>query len=64
MRWVKLWAVLAGTYLAASLAIGWAVPESPPPGGPFYARLAAVPLAETLVAGWLLSRFRRRAGKP
>jgi hypothetical protein len=62
MPWWKLWIALAGVYLAARLAIAWAVegPETPP--GVVLARLAVVPLAQTAAAGWALSFFRRRSG--
>jgi hypothetical protein len=62
MRWVKLWVALAGVWLAARLAVAWAVGGPETPSGPFLARLAVVPLAQTAAAGWALSLFRRRSG--
>lgn len=59
MRWVKLWAVLAGVYLAARLVIGWAIPGSAELGGAFAARLAVVPILQAAAAGAVLSFLRR-----
>ena len=63
MRWVKLWMALAGVFLSGRLIIGWAVPESAPVDGAFWARLAAVPVLQTAAVGWALSVLRRRSGR-
>ena len=63
MRWVRLWFVLASVFLAARLAISGAVPSSAPVDAAFWARLAVVPVIETIAAGWILTRLERRSGR-
>ena len=63
MRWLKLWAALAGVFFAGRLVIAWAVPGSAPIDASFWTRLAVVPVLQTAAAGWALSVLRRRSGR-
>lgn len=63
MRWVKLWGALAAVFVSARLVIAWAIPESAPLDGAFWARLAVVPVLQAAAAGWVLSALRRRSGR-
>jgi hypothetical protein len=58
MRWIAVWLLLTGTYLAGWLLCAWLLETGLTLDRESLAHLAAVPLAQTL-ALWGLSAFRR-----
>ena len=58
MKWLAVWLLLTGTYLAGWLLCGWLLQTGLAVDTESLAHLAAVPLAQT-AALWALSAFRR-----
>jgi len=58
MKWVAIWLLLTGIYLAGWALCGWLLQTGPEVDRESLAHLAAVPLAQT-AALWGLGAFRR-----
>jgi len=58
MKWLAVWLLLTGTYLAGWVLCGWLLRTGGEMDAESLTHLAAVPLAQT-AALWALGAFRR-----
>lgn len=58
MKWIAVWLLLTGTYLASWALCGWILSIERAVDAESLAHLAAVPLAQT-AALWGIAAFRR-----